>query len=351
MQTVIGRVWAAFAVCVVLSGASSVQASPVLHSPWDTPVATVSPPAGSTCSTPPSLPADIEAHSYYTDPAHSVIDPEAHKAYAEATRPWHDAAETVDGMADRYRTDGDPTMALCTAVWLDRMAQDGAMTGSMTTNQETYVQGWMLGSFAMAWLKVRVAAGISDEQRKRITDWLAGVASSNLRYYERRETKGDGKNNHRYWAGMAVMAAGIAANNSYLFDWGIDSYRIGAAQIAPDGTLPLEMARASRALHYHLFAAAPLVIMAEIANANGVDLYGVNDGALARLVRRAAAGINDPAFFDARAGIQQEPVKLSADDLAWAVPFARRYPDPALSRLLNRLMSRSMLYIGGLPPP
>ena len=91
--------------------------------------------------------------------------------------------------------------------------------------------------------------------------------------------------------------------------------------------------------------------MAELAGANGIDLYRDSNGALVRLVRRATSGIHDPSFFAEQAGIAQEPVKLDADDIAWAVPFARRFPDPELADLLVRASSRSMMYIGGLPPP
>lgn len=243
-------------------------------------------------------------------------------------------------------------MAACAADWLDNFAKAGALTGAMTTNQSTYVQGWMLGSFAIAWLKVRSAAAISMAERERIGTWLAAVANLNRDYYDDRGVNStDARNNHRYWAGVAVMAAGIGANRQDLFDWGVESFRTGASQITAEGTLPLEMTRRARALHYHLFAAAPLVTMAELADANGIDLYREDNGALARLVRKAIAGIGDPGFFIRQAGVAQEPVKLDADDLAWAIPFERRFPDPQLKALLARLPTRSMLYLGGLPPP
>ncbi len=149
---------------------------------------------------------------------------------------------------------------------------------------------------------------------------------------------------------MAVMAAGIAANRRTLFQWGIDSFRIGVAQITPEGTLPLEMARRSLALHYHLFAAAPLVAIAELAAANGIDLYAMEHYALARLVRRAASGLRDPSFFARQAGVPQQPVRLDAYSIAWAIPFARRFPDPQLNALIARVPSHSILFLGGAPP-
>jgi poly(beta-D-mannuronate) lyase len=297
------------------------------------------------------LPADVHASSFYSDPAHSVIDPERLRAFRQSTRPWRDAARMVEQMADRYRTDGDGSAASCTGAWLDRFARSGVLKGAMRTSQATYVQSWMLGAFAIAWLKVRTDPAITASQRARIADWLAQVASLNLRYYAARAMKVDGRNNLRYWAGLAVMAAGIAADRKDLFDWGSESFRIGVSQVTPEGSLPLEMARRARALHYHLFAAAPLVTMAELASANGVDLYHAEDGALVRLVRRAIGGIDDPSFFAERAGIAQEPVKLAAGDVGWAVPFVRRFPDSRLAALLANASSRSMLYLGGLPPP
>jgi poly(beta-D-mannuronate) lyase len=104
-------------------------------------------------------------------------------------------------------------------------------------------------------------------------------------------------------------------------------------------------------LHYHLFALAPLVTIAELGAANGIDAYRENGGALERLGRRALAGVADPAFFADRAGIAQEEIKRSADSLAWAIPFERRFPDPRVRAMLGGLPSTNVLYLGGDPPP
>ena len=52
-------------------------------------------------------------------------------------------------------------------------------------------------------------------------------------------------NNHGYWAGVDVAAAGIAADNQELFDWGIKEYDLYLGQVQADGSLPLEMAHDS----------------------------------------------------------------------------------------------------------
>jgi len=316
-----------------------------LRSPWDVPVPIHQAAGASACPPPPALSADIVTADYYSDRAHSVIDPVRQQAYANAIQPWHQAALGVERMADHYRRSGDAAMAACAAGWLTRFAEAGALTGAMYTNQSTYVQGWMLGAFAVAWLKLRDATPNSE-----IPAWLARVADANRAYYARRAATTDGRNNHRYWAGFAVMAAGIAADRGDLYDWGIDSFNIGINQITDSGTLPLEMARRSRALHYHLFAAAPLVAIAELAAANGTDLYQINHAALPRLVHTAIAGLTNSRFFADASGADQEPVAPDRRGLAWAIPFNDRFPDPTLTALLTKLPTRNDLYLGGTPP-
>ncbi|TNM60803.1 alginate lyase family protein [Aliirhizobium smilacinae] len=336
---------------IISVGKTTVIAAEPLHSPFDqVPEQPSSTGYEQACPLAPHLPADLSTTSYYDDAAHSHIDPARQRAYKQATDILQTAARKVEAMADRYRTTGSEAAAACAASWLEAFAQAGALGGKMAGNQSAYVQGWMLGGFSMAWLKIRTVETLPASARKSVPVWLSDLALKNQSYYADRETKMDGRNNHRYWSGFAVMAAGIAADRRDLFDWGIKSFRIGINQIQPDGTLPLELARRSRALHYHLFAAAPLVTMAELAAANGLDLYAERDEALPRLVKKAISGIEKPEDFAVKAGIPQERIPLQAGTIGWAAPFEHRFPDPALQALLGQLKSRSITYLGGLPP-
>lgn len=323
--------------------------APALRSPWDKPVAETA--AATPCPPPPILPRDITTSSFYTDKAKSIPDPEKYNAYRASVKPLNDAAREVAKMADNYRATGDVAAARCVVTWLVSFAQSNALSGAMSSNQAYYVQGWTLGAFAIDWLKVRRASGLPDEAKSAVPAWLGKIGALNRDYYSGRDEKVDGRNNHRYWAGLAVMAAGIAADRRDEFGWGLQALQIGLRQVDADGVLPLEIARQAKALHYHLFASGPLVVMAELAAVNGVNAFDENDGALKRLVRRALAGIDDPVFFATRAGIAQEPPKLTADTLAWAIPFERRFPDPGVRKKLSALSSTAILYLGGSPPP
>ncbi len=96
--------------------------------------------------------------------------------------PLRRAARGAVDMADAWRTNGDPAIAACAAGWLTQFALTSAMTGPAITNQAVYVQGWILGSLALAWLKIRTALVIPQAKRATITAWLARIATDNLHW-------------------------------------------------------------------------------------------------------------------------------------------------------------------------
>lgn len=137
-----------------------------------------------------------------------------------------------------------------------------------------------------------------------------------------------------------------------MFDWAVAGYRNGAEQITPEGTLPLEMHRGQRALHYHLYAIAPLVYLAEFGADNGMDLFAEDNSAIRRLVDRSIAGLLGSGFFDRQAGIHQDTPKGSptAEEISWAKIYVHHFTDARISSLLSQASSLSYMYLGGLPP-
>src|SRR3546814_19338986 len=88
----------------------------------------------------------------------------------------------------------------------------------------------------------------SPGMNEAIVKWLRALATETRDFYEgldhRQRT---GRGNHRYWAGLGVAAAGGAAGDRALFDWGLESYRIGVCQVTANGVLPIELERGSKA--------------------------------------------------------------------------------------------------------
>jgi poly(beta-D-mannuronate) lyase len=326
-----------------------------LVSPWDahpphlhdTPFA---------CNVPAPLPKDIVAYDFYSDAKHSIIDPTRYAAYAAAAKRFDETTHAAESAADAFQSSGSQAAADCVLQILLADAKAESMTGDMASNQSNYVQNWTLGALAVTWLKVRSAAPGSPTDRKLITAWLDTVAGKVHDYFAQRRAKAttDSSNNHYYWAGFAVMGAAIAADDRPLFDWAVSTYDDGVSRIQSDGTLPLEMARGQRALHYHLFAMTPLVTMAEFGTVNGLDLYKRNHSALALLVYRSLGGLLNNSFFAEKARVPQdtpEKGKVKSEDVIAALPFLRRYPNPQLSALVGAVTLKPYNYLGGMPPP
>jgi poly(beta-D-mannuronate) lyase len=342
-------IWPVFiSLFVFVSGSA---ASDALRSPWDAPISSTD--TAYRCPEPPHLARDLDVNGFYSDERHSIVDEARMKAYEEGSAPFTNLARSVVQAADNYRTTGSQRAAECVITLLDTAAKDGVLAGQMKTAQASYLQGGSLSAWAIGYLKVRRSGAASAEERTAIVGWLKKLAEENRDFYERksRNPRSDAHNHHLYWAGLAISAAGIAADDHKSFNWGMNAYREGVHDITAEGTLPLEMERAGRALYYHLYALGPLVMLAELGESNGQDLYAEKHQALQRLGERCAAGLGDPSFFVQHTGVAQDmPRGLEAWEIGWATPYLRRFPDAKLAALLANARNLSYTDWGGLPP-
>jgi poly(beta-D-mannuronate) lyase len=285
---------------------------------------------------------DLIGVSFYVDANHSVVDPELKRRNEQAVAPVRAYVAGIVGLADGWMR-SSPARSAFAAEAVGRLrvwADADALLGDFN-QQGSFERKWTLGSLALAYLKVREAPAVDRAALATVQVWLVKIAHEVMLDYEQPK-KSSNRNNHAYWAGLAVAASGVAANDHQLFDWGISRGRLGLAQIGADGTLPLELARKSLALHYHVFALAPLILLAEIAVANGVPFYDENRGALRRLVDRVLVGMDHPETFETLVHAAQEfTVPPGAAHLAWAEAYEARFHDPRLAKWLP--MSRPLV--------
>lgn len=336
----------------LLAATVSGWAKKSLRSPWDMKKITVTDVAY-TCPEPPHLSPDLTTSGFYSDSKSSIIDPVKWKAYSESSGPYKKLGDLVAAAADAYQTTGSRQAAECVLRLEKTAAIDKVFTGKMSSNQAYYVQGWVIGAIGIGYLKVRDSGVFHRKDTKLITDWMKTVSKQTMDYYDSQlaKTGHENGNNHLYWAGVQVAAIAIAANDDKMFDWAMAAYRNGVRQITPEGTLPEEMRRGQRALHYHLYAASPLVYFAEFGEDNGIDLYAENNGALKLLVKRATEGLAGSGYFDQQAGIHQDtPHGLpTGEEIGWSKLYVKRFPDPAISELISKANSLYYMYLGGLP--
>jgi len=163
----------------------------------------------------------------------------------------------------------------------------------MATEQSFISRKWTLAGLALAYARVQPAA--TPDERRRIDAWLLALAAAVMAHSDAHKGV---RNNHYYWEGLAVAATGAVTGDARCLAWGRRVFDHALGQVRPDGALPLELERAGKALHYHLYAAAPLVMMASI--------YDVQAAPLDRLVAYAVAGVADPSAIEQATGVAQE---------------------------------------------
>ena len=303
------------------------------------------------CDLPGTPVITLETQSKYkqADSSRATIDETANETYLKAVVPIRAYAKGLVQIANDYvrSSPKNPAAAACALDWLEHWASANAMT-DMRSKQALFNLGQTLGGFALAYLQIRNAPDLQEDRKKRVEAWLKALGQQVVNFMDQNHEV-SGRNNHRYWAGLAASAAGIAADDKRLADWGIESARIGVSQITPEGTLPLEIGRGKRARDYHIYAAEPLVATAELARSRGVDLYAENNGALRRLIDRVVASLDDPTFFEKAAGTKQETFSgdgtVPPNRIAWLEIYQNRFPSPKTAAVLA---SRRPLASSGL---
>jgi poly(beta-D-mannuronate) lyase len=338
--------------CLFGAAVASAEQGERLRSPWDDrKIAQTDTPYD--CPAPPPFVSTVEIGSYYTDAHASVIDQNKFDAFQKASEPSTHLSQYVALAADAYLAKGSRPAALCVYSLLSAAAKADAWAGKMSGFQGVYLQNWLLSAVAMSYLKVRESGAGTPEQDAAIQRWFEHLAIRVREYFdvEIKRLGSDGENNHVYWAGLALAAEAIADNDDDAGAWALNAYKIGIDNIQPDGSLRAELGRGQMALHYHLYALGPLIMIAELAETNGVDSYADGDGAIHRLVKFCLAGLQDPTILERRTGVKQlvsQP--YSGSDIGWAVPYVKRFPNATLSELIAKAPWVRSTNWGGAPP-
>ncbi|WP_439816423.1 alginate lyase family protein [Zavarzinia sp. CC-PAN008] len=304
-----------------------------------------------TCKAPPQPVMTLRMNSRYRPdvPGRADVDPAAERAYEEAMAPLRAYAKGLTKLANTYvrSQPSDPRLASCVLDWLDTWAAAGAMQGPASSQGEA-ARKWTLATLATSYLQVRAEPGLDPAKQARVLAWIRVLADTARHDYSTGTDRGSRNNNHLYWAAWGVGAASVVLDDRALFDWAMAGYRRGIEQVEADGTLPLEMARKQRALAYHVYAIGPLVMLAELAAANGVGLYGERDGALRRLVDVTLSGLDDPSLFAAKSGHAQDmDAAWSPGQMMWLIPYAGRFHDARALALIDKFRTVPSTRVGG----
>ncbi|MSP02025.1 MAG: poly(beta-D-mannuronate) lyase [Acetobacteraceae bacterium] len=276
-------------------------------------------PAHAACDDPPPAVRDIIADRFYVDTASSTAGKAIVARNKTALATLDRTLGAILAMADKGLA-GDRESAACAGHWLAVWAKGGAMMGSMSSRQAEVERKVRTAGMAVGYLKIRTAAEPGD--RAAIDAWLDALADrvvADQGWPEKR-------NNHVYWAGFAAGAAGTATGATRHLAYSRRAFEAGMTDIRPDGTLPMELARRQKALEYHTYALAPLVMSAELAALRGEDWYKGEGEAIHRLAARILAGLSDPRAFAELAG-EPSVIVPRGGLLGWLAFYRLRFPD------------------------
>ena len=213
---------------------------------------------------------------------------------------------------------------------------------------------------------IRDHPGMAASDRGRIEAWLDDLVWRRGPGREREPDLASSRNNHRYLSDSVTMAWGILRGDDDGFRAGVEAYLAALGQMREDGSLPLETARGSRALSYQRHAITSLVAIAEIAAAQGYDLYGI-EGPEGQSIHRAIAflldGIDQTSLVWPYARENQNPRSYrnyKVQDLgfmsrrghgrhymAWTEAYLARFPDTELADRLRDALAE----FGPAEPP
>jgi poly(beta-D-mannuronate) lyase len=205
---------------------------------------------------------------HYLSGASGPINP----AEAAATHIYQMFESRITAGMNRYLATGSHAESSCALAQLDAWAQAGALLDydREESSQAWYQVEWTLSSAGITESVLVNDSTLDPVQKKRVVAWLDTVARKDISF----EKAGDTNNNHHYWRALAATAVSVTASDDMLFAFGVKTYQQAIAEIDANGAFPKEMARHENATHYQGFALQPLILIAQFATRQGINLYG-----------------------------------------------------------------------------
>lgn len=276
---------------------------------------------------------EMQIPHHYMHGSNGPINP----AEAEATRVYLNFEHRITAGMNQWVATGNQAEAQCALAQLDAWAQAKALTNydPKTYSQSWYQAEWSLSSAGVTASVLKQDTALDPAQQDSVAKWLRNAAHQ-LISYEKPDALG---NNHHYWRALAAISIGVVSNDNELFRFGVDTFNQAVGQEDQNGAFPLEMARHENAIHYQAFALQPLIMIAEFAERQNVDLYAYEEHG--RTIRNAVTflgqAVGDPSVVKQYTNDEQK-TNFSAGDIAeLEFYFARFGSDGAPASLRDLL--------------
>lgn len=205
---------------------------------------------------------------HYLNGSSGPINP----AEKQATAVYAAFEKRITAGMNQYVATGSQQESACALAQMDAWAKAGALLDydRDESSQAWYQVEWTVSAAGVTDSVLVTDATLDADRQKRVTEWLVNAARKDIAHERPKDTA----NNHHYWRALAATSVGVAAGDDMLFQFGVETYKEAIGELDANGAFPKEMARHENATHYQGFALQPLVVIAQFAARQGVDLYG-----------------------------------------------------------------------------
>jgi poly(beta-D-mannuronate) lyase len=284
----------------------------------------------------PTGPMNIPHH--YLSGSHGPTNP----AEAAAAKIYYNFEDRITAGMNQYVATGSHAEAQCALDQLNAWAKANTLM-----NYDPHVNGdsqsWFQAEWTLCSAGVTLSILVNDTalplpELKSVALWLDTAARKLIGF----DKPGPG-NNHHYWRALAATSIGVVCSDDTLFQFGVETFHQAVGQIDKNGAFPLEMERHERSTHYQGFALQPLVLIAEFAASQGVDLYAytANGHQLRDAIIFFGKIVDDPSLITPYTTDPQLK-EFGQDEFAPYTFYTARFGDAGLPPSIPRFLARPL---------
>jgi hypothetical protein len=242
-------------------------------------------------------PASFILPNYYENARADYSSAERQKAFRDATSPVMEYIDAIVRSSDASliaTKNQKQVIEECIVHNLSAWAEAHAFVQTPINSQGRAIRTFEAVGLCIAYLKIVGEPG----QHPIIENWLGELGWTIWR---------ENRNFHQnieYWSAAAVsICSGLIKKNADAMHIGAAVFNSAMLDIAKNGSLPNEMKRGSRIVHYHQFSLMGLLLILNISEANSIEL---NTSKLGNLVKFT---LNETASAGKGLGLPQEWTK------------------------------------------
>jgi hypothetical protein len=266
-------------------------------------------------STPDPMRGPFAPAPYYKPGQDGVPDPNRDMTQLNQLMTF---ARTMNALCQAYALTHDGRYAEKAVQTADAWARTTPPT--FGSAQGRYDAFFRLSSVWTSMEALKTYPGWDATRRDRTLAWVHAYAEEGARF--------KASNNIDDWRRLFTGAAARLTGDRALFDQEVAGWKTSvAAQIDERGLMPEELKR-TRSLWYHQYGLKPIVTFAELARAEGIDLYNTPTGQeVGRALETVAPSLMDPKTWTGKE-IEPDMIQPKTSYALYQIAAAR-YPQSA----------------------